>query len=229
MPLFELCRSWPPPTSTPARSSLPFPDVPVLALAGREDLRTPLADAGRALALFPRGQLLIVPNVGHSVLGADLSDCTRRAVVEFIAARPVAPCTGGRRVFGVLPKAPAPGDLKPVGGVKGLPGRTLAALSRTLDDATTWGLLAGFDSSGAGGARTGGLRAGYLLSRGDSLTLTRYSYVPGVIVSGRLTEKTNRFTISGPGAASGTITLDDDRVKGTLGGVAIDRPLSVLR
>ena len=48
------------------------PDVPVLVLSGRADLRTPLEDARRTPAQYPHAHaVLSVPDVGHSVLTSD--------------------------------------------------------------------------------------------------------------------------------------------------------------
>ena len=59
------------------------PDVPVLVLSGRDDLRTPLEQAQRVAAAYPRATVLDVPHVGHSVLTA--SSCARAAVAAFLA------------------------------------------------------------------------------------------------------------------------------------------------
>lgn len=58
-----LCTSWPP-TPAPPQVSYGGPAVPVLVLAGREDLRTPLEDARRTAAQYPSAEVLPVPSVG---------------------------------------------------------------------------------------------------------------------------------------------------------------------
>ena len=62
----------------PRPSSYLGPDVPVLVLCGRADLRTPLEDARRTAAQYPNASVLAVPGVGHSVLSTDLSGCAVR-------------------------------------------------------------------------------------------------------------------------------------------------------
>ena len=44
-----------------------LPAVPVLLLAGEQDLSTPLEWARREAATAPRGRLMVVPGAGHSV------------------------------------------------------------------------------------------------------------------------------------------------------------------
>jgi hypothetical protein len=245
-PVLELCRNWPPlatpppPVSPPPPaappppvSPPPFPDVPVLAMGGKEDLRTPSTDALRVASLFPRGTFLEVPAVAHSVLASDPSGCADQAVRDFLAGRPVVRCTGRRRV---VPPTPLPPSsvraLRPVPGVRGLPGKTLTAFARTLDDVTLSAVLALLDAPGtAGTIQAGGLRAGrFTLSRATgALELRGLSYVPGVVVSGRGKPGDSTWVISGSRAARGTLTLANGRVTGTLAGVAIDRPLAALR
>ena len=68
--LAQGCLAWPPtqppavPDGAPAEQ---LPPVPILVLAGERDLSTPLAWARAEAGLAPRGQLLEVPGVGHSV------------------------------------------------------------------------------------------------------------------------------------------------------------------
>jgi hypothetical protein len=119
-----------------------------------------------------------------------------------------------------------------VPGVRGLPGKTLTAFARTLDDVTLSAVLALLDAPGtAGTIRAGGLRAGrFTLSRATgALELKGLSYVPGVVVSGRGKPGDSTWVVSGSRAARGTLTLANGRVTGTLAGVAIDRPLAALR
>ena len=66
----SLCAAWPP-TPRPQPVAFAGPNVPVLILSGREDLRTPLEDARRTAAQYPNARLLAVPGVGHSVLRND--------------------------------------------------------------------------------------------------------------------------------------------------------------
>ena len=92
----RMCRRWPEaspaPYAAPAAGSLP--DVPVLMLSGEVDLRTPNEGARSAAADWPHAQVLVVPNTGHSVLTADLTNCTSRAVRNFFRDRPSRPAAG---------------------------------------------------------------------------------------------------------------------------------------
>src|SRR4051794_35043327 len=200
------------------------PAVPTLILPGREDLRTPTEDARREAAFYPNVRLLAVPDAGHSVLSDALSSCGVRGLAAFLANGPVANCRREERVIDPAPFIPAHiGSLPPAPGVGGLPGRTLTAFGATLTDASRQivRILLG------GPRRGGGLRRGTLtLSapgrgtfRAGRLTLRGYETVADVRVSGVLNGSgRSRFTISGPSAAAGTLTVSGDRVTGTLGG-----------
>jgi pimeloyl-ACP methyl ester carboxylesterase len=229
--IVDICRTWPAPPSVLAPPSPAFPDVPVLAIAGKEDVRTPTADAFAVSTRFPRGVYLEVPGVAHSVLSSDGSGCADRAIRQFLAGAPPTRCTPEPRVVANAPRAPrALSSLRPSRGVAGKAGRTLRAAGLTLDDA----VLA--VSAAAAGApsnvrtlRAGGLRGGRLVATPNALDLIGFTYVPGVVVSGRVRRGQTVLTISGSAAAPGTITVEDDRVTGTLGGVKIDRPVQIIR
>jgi pimeloyl-ACP methyl ester carboxylesterase len=62
------CRAWPParPNPTPP---MPRLIMPVLLLAGDRDLSTPLDWAREQARLTPRGKLVVVQGMGHSVQG----------------------------------------------------------------------------------------------------------------------------------------------------------------
>ena len=133
--LVGLCENWPP---TPRPEAVPYlgPDVPVLVLSGRADLRTPLEDARRTALQYPNAKVLAVPGVGHSVSSTDVSGCAARGMVAFLRGQEVAQCTrtSPAALFQnlSLPYAPASiSDLRPT-GTSGLPGRTFSAVSITL-------------------------------------------------------------------------------------------------
>lgn len=89
------CLQWPVPAGGAELGAGPLPDVPVLAVDGGFDLRTPAADAIAVASLFPQGHVLVVPGVGHSVLGADVSFCSQRAVHDWmLGTTPPASCPG---------------------------------------------------------------------------------------------------------------------------------------
>jgi pimeloyl-ACP methyl ester carboxylesterase len=229
-PFVRFCLEWPQAPDAPTLGRGPFPDVPVLAVAGDVDLRTPVADTAAAAALFPRGRLLVVPGAGHSALA--YSACARVQVVRWLdgAATPercdrVAPL--------VRPDAVAPASLTavaPASGVDRRRGRTLAAAASSLVDALgivrqSWGRV------DAGAIR--GLRGGRLVPLADGVRLERYSYVPGVWISGRLdyaaigllgpARLDGRVTVGGAAAAHGTLVANG-RLSGTLDGRAVRAP-----
>ncbi len=101
--VFDLCLDWP---ATPAPEPVPDagPDVPVLVLSGRADLRTPLELATRVAATYPRATLLDVPHVGHSVLTSDESRCAVRGLTGLPRWRRARTLHGTARVpRGALP------------------------------------------------------------------------------------------------------------------------------
>src|SRR5207248_1352800 len=61
------CEQWPSPAGNAPLGSGPLPDVPMIALDGGFDLRTPVVNAIAVERQFPQGKLLVVPGVGHSV------------------------------------------------------------------------------------------------------------------------------------------------------------------
>jgi pimeloyl-ACP methyl ester carboxylesterase len=217
--LVGLCESWPP---TPRPEAVPYlgPDVPVLVVSGRADLRTPLEDARRTALQYPNAQVLAVPGVGHSVLGTDLSGCAVKGTVAFLRGRPVAACSrtsaAARRQGLSLPYAPASiSDLRPT-GTSGLAGRTFSAVSVTLAGV-------GYDAAFATSSRRPGLRAGYVTSTRKTLALHGVEWIRGVRVTGTLRSNgSGTLTVSGQSAAAGTLTFTRTHVSGTLGG----RPVS---
>lgn len=233
--ILELCRRWPAAVAAPDFGAGPLPDVPVLLLEGEDDLRTPVENARRVAALFPRATLLVAPAIGHSVLGSDRGRCTERAFSRFMLGRSVnARCPAARRPFPATPPAPRRiADVPPLAGVAGLRGRTLNALALTLrdvaEDALTELIL---DPKDPDLARGGGLRAGrYRLDGRATLSLRGLAYVPGVRLSGRLRDfglkkQRGRIRVSGPGVAAGTLSLTGARARGSLGGRRVNVRLS---
>src|SRR5882724_11355363 len=75
----DFCLGWPSPAGGAALASGSLPNVPMLAVSGGLDLRTPTAGAASVVARFPQGRLLVVPGVGHSTVTADYSGCAAKA------------------------------------------------------------------------------------------------------------------------------------------------------
>jgi pimeloyl-ACP methyl ester carboxylesterase len=117
--LLTLCHTWPGAGErfTPETDALP--NVPALVTAGQQDTRTSLAGALAVAAQFPRARVLTVPNVGHSVVGTDTSECTNRQVVRFLELKSTGACRGPGRVpiSGVPPRRVS--ALVPIPGTRG--------------------------------------------------------------------------------------------------------------
>ena len=224
------CAFWPYTTPAPAPVQAPFPSVPTLILSGAGDLRTPTANAREVAAQIPGSQLVVVPEVGHSVLGSDLSGCASKALQALFKPAAIKACAeGGPQILGLLkltPLAPARiSAVPPAKGYRGLPGRTLTAVGLTLADflrqaaLQTLGALESGNIGGLTSLRIGGLRAGWAGTAKAGFTFHGYSYVPGVTVSGKLTATEIVLHVGGPAAARGTLRFGPHRkLAGTLGG-----------
>jgi pimeloyl-ACP methyl ester carboxylesterase len=224
------CAFWPYTTPAPAPAREPFPSVPTLILSGAEDLRTPTAGAREVAAQISGSQLVVVPEVGHSVLSSDLSGCASKALQALFKPSPIRPCAGaGPEILGLLKLTPlAPtrlSSIPPATGSHGRPGRTLEAVGLTLADIVrevtvqTLGALQSGDLGGLLSQRIGGLRAGWAATDKAALILHDYSYVPGVTISGKISATETVLHIGGSSAARGTLRLGPHhRFTGILGG-----------
>jgi pimeloyl-ACP methyl ester carboxylesterase len=224
------CAYWPYTMPAPEPVQASFPSVPTLILSGADDLRTPTANAREVAAQIPGSHLLVVPGVGHSVLGTDLSGCASRALQALFKSAPIKQCTGGQQIINLLhlaPLAPARLSQVPVAhGARGLSGRTLTAVGLTLADFArqaaihSLGALESGNLSELVSLRVGGLRAGWAAVQKDTLVLHDYSYVPGVTVSGRVSGKEVVLHVGGAAAARGTLHLSthNNALSGNLGG-----------
>jgi hypothetical protein len=219
------CAFWPYTTPAPAPDLAPFPAVPTLILSGADDLRTPTVDARQLAAAIPGSHLLLVPGVGHSVLSADQTGCAARALQALFAGKPIAGCPEARLPPLLRPTPLPPArlrDVPPARGNHGRPGRTLQAVALTLADLgrqLSLQLLARLAQGNPGLPDVGGLRAGWAGPGPGALLLHGYSYVPGVIVSGKLSSDSLQLRVSGAAAAPGALHLGPgQRLTGTLGG-----------
>ena len=226
--LVNLCGRWPASPVAPAFGGAGLPDVPVLLMEGEDDLRTPVENARRVAAQFPRARLLVAGETGHSALGADMTGCTEAAFSAFLRGRRFSTdCP--RRPRGFRPDPPPPmglAELRPTGGEPGNRGRVLTAVALTMRDLFQ-DFVAAFipDPTDPDIARGGGLRSGrYRLDGRGTLTLRRLSFVPGVRLSGRIEKLGTRRARgrirveSGRRAPSGVLAFRNGRVRGTLGG-----------
>ena len=211
------CVSWPSPAGNAPIAAGPLPNVPVLALSGTYDMRTPTSNAAAVVSLFPQGHLLVVPGVGHSVLTTDPSECTANAVRSWLNGQPApARCSATRPYIANVQRIPlSVGSAPLVSGTSGLRGHTLSAVETTVQDA--------FAAEVTAGAAVGGLSAGAVSGSLGTLTLSGYGDVPGVTVSGDLSLKspkkgavlvpTGTVTVAGAKAAHGKVTFMTAGVK----------------
>jgi pimeloyl-ACP methyl ester carboxylesterase len=213
----DFCLRWPSPAGGAAFGPGPLPDVPMLAISGGFDMRTPTANAVSVVSRFRQGHLLVVPGIGHSVTTADPSACAANAVRAWFqsGAIPPAQCPRPKPIVHTVPGLPAP----PASGAKLGPVATYAIAARTLVEAQAAWLM-------ANNATLPGIYSGKLAPASRGFTLTRYSIARGVELSGtfKLTSTELPFAfqgtvkVGGPAAAPGILGLSGTSVKGTLGG-----------
>jgi hypothetical protein len=226
----RMCRRWP--EASPAPYAAPpagsLPDVPVLMLSGEVDLRTPNETARSAAADWPRAQVVVVPNTGHSTLSTDLSNCTSRAVRNFFRGTPVAAtCRRGTSLLPALPPAPLSlRELRAIPGVPGVRGAAVNAAELTLFDVTVE-FLSTLIAADQDTVRGGGLRGGRWkleLNRQDGrLTLDDVQYMPGILVSGEITALGTRkeravLHLTGPNTPDGELRFGRKLIAGRLDG-----------
>jgi pimeloyl-ACP methyl ester carboxylesterase len=219
------CEQWPTPAGNTPLGPGPLPNVPMIAINGGFDMRTPVANAISVVDQFPQGKLLVVPGVGHSVIGSDVSQCSwgyvRQWMLGTLNAPDRAQCANRvlplAKVLTTFPRGPAHRTAS----------QTLAVVGKTLREAeaTFW--------FGAGRFTARGLYGGKLVNsrNGRAFTLTRYSLAPGVLIGGKVSfddigpPSTYRgtITVSGSAAVAGTLKVGKNgRLTGRLGG----RPVS---
>jgi hypothetical protein len=218
------CEKWPA-TAPRARFTGPLPDVPTLIFGGSLDLRTPLETAAAVAKAFPRAQVVPLTGAGHDVIDTG-APCVSTALQRFAADQPVGePCAGVNINRPIAPRPPASlNALTPAHGLHGTQGRVVTAVRATLVDVARTLDLAGSNLVRLAG---GGLRGGSWTTRHDNpatLELTRYTYVPGVQVSGSPHPNSRGFsgTLRIAGKLSGTLKVDRSfHLRGTLGGVKV--------
>jgi pimeloyl-ACP methyl ester carboxylesterase len=230
------CAAWPN-RAPPPPPIAALPQVPSLILSGAQDLRTPTSGAEAVAARIAGAQLVRVPYTGHSVLGSDFSGCAQAAVKALFSGAAVQSCKPGPDPFAPTPLTPTKlAYVKPVGGVRGRPGSTLAvALETILDlERQVVGATLQAEQQLPSGASFGGLRGGYARISATSLRLHRLSFVPGVeltatfqIAKGKL--QPSVVHVEGTLASRGSLRIGNPIVTGTLGGEHLRVDLAKVR
>ena len=182
-PQLDFCAGWPAPAPQAAPPAAGA--VPLLVMAGRGDLRTPLPDAQALVAGRPGARLL---EVGGRPRGAPQRRQRLRpaGAARFFLDREPPSCLDGEPL--IPPEARPPASLAalpPSAGLAGRRGRVMKAVVLTLDDLLTRIAVKIFTSEEES-IRDPGLRGGRFAMRDGRVRLTRVSHVPGVRVSGRL-------------------------------------------
>ena len=228
--LITACDGWP---DASAASIVPgvLPNVPTLILSGAQDLRTPTSNARQVAALIGDAQLLVVPYTGHSVIGSDFGNCTSLAVSAFFAGGvsggQIQPCATSPNPFAPTPLTPTKiAYVHPVPGLSGKPSLTLTAVLDTIVDLNRQvvGATLQADTQLPSGSSFGGLRGGYAKLSPSRLTLTRFTFIPGVELSGTFPVKKGQLQaatvrITGSSASNGTVRVGSGKqVTGDLGG-----------
>ncbi len=231
----EECAHWPSSGAPSSSAPTSLPNVPALILSGADDLRTPTANAREVAAQIPDSHLLVVPYTGHSVLGEEPTSCAREALLALFSSSTIKPCAAAPPPASLLPPPLAPlrlNLLAPVGGYRGLSGRTLHAVTLTLGDALRQ-LIAALSASIASETltlptlRVGGLRSGWAHDAKGTLVFHDYSYVPGVALSGTIKLESADLHVGGAAAAHGILRLGGKRaLVGTLGATHVVVPAS---
>ncbi|HEY7604439.1 MAG TPA: alpha/beta fold hydrolase [Gaiellaceae bacterium] len=217
----DFCVGWPSPSGGAALAAGPLPDVPMLAVSGGFDMRTPTDGARAVVARFPHGQLLVVPGVGHSTVTADPSGCAIQSVRTWMTGGPIpAQCPRSAPFLSPIPALPSAASPK---GTR-TAAATYAIAAKTISEAEAAWLMASEPV-------IPGIFGGKLTTAQRGLTLTRYTVAPGVTLTGNLrltsTSLPLRFqgtlTVAGASAANGILGLNGTSLRGTLGGRLVGR------
>jgi len=222
----DFCLDWPTPTGGATLGTGPLPNVPMLAVSGGYDMRTPTAGAASVVAQFPQGHLVVVPGVGHSTVTADPSGCAANAVRTWmLGGTPSATCPRRPPLVRPVAALPPAGTAAPKRPAP--PRTTLAYVRSALQEAQALWLM----TSGLAGDTEllPGTFGGSMIATPRSFRLVNYADTRGVTLNGTLTLTGSgppvvfqgTVTVGGAGAAPGLLGVKGASVAGTLGGVAV--------
>jgi pimeloyl-ACP methyl ester carboxylesterase len=236
------CAYWPFATTAPESDVTTLPNVPTLIISGADDLRTPTANARQVAAMIPDAQVVVVPQTGHSVLTTEFGTCARDAVNAFFSGTPInTTCKPIREAAYLDPASAAPDSLasvKPLRGIFGDAGRTARAFELTLawsereiNESIFETLIGTYNPAFSKGL--GGLYGGFAklttnkTTQASTFHFHDFSYIPGVTMSGSLSNGLGRIEIGGATAATGTLVATRAGVySGKLGGVDLQFSLT---
>jgi len=222
----HFCAQWPSPAGGVTYGNGTVPNVPMLAVSGGFDMRTPTAAATNVASMFPQGKVLVVPGVGHSVLGADPSFCSARNVRAWILGSAIpSQCPRAAPFLDVVPSFPPVRSTTPR---LQSPNQTLDSASKTIREAEgTW--LMQFGLGGSTGSVAGIYSGKLVATSANTFKLVRYSAAPGVELTGKIRfvkfGPPNTFdgviTVGGAAASRGLLGFSGNKVGGTLGGAIV--------
>jgi hypothetical protein len=211
--------------------------VPTLIVSGADDLRTPTANARAVAAMIPDAAVVVVPQTGHSVLTTEFGACARNAVNAFFAGATIHTDCLPRTIPSYLHPAPvAPRSLSlvtPLSGIAGAPGRaargvelTLGWSARELSESLFETLIGNNNPAFSKGL--GGLHGGIAKLTTSKTTLRSivtyhdFSYIPGLTLTGTLSNGLGRLTLGGSAGVVGTLVATRaNQFAGRLDGVAV--------
>ena len=221
----DLCVDWPTPAGgTPRSQSAPYPDVPMLALSGGFDMRTPTAGAAVGRRAVPAGPPARRPRRrpqrrSPPTRPAAPIHAVRNWILDATPFRPrrARGRSSSSRRSPPYPPATTPRHLGPAA--------TYAIASKTLREAEASWLLV--DGAPPFALRRRALRAGSSSRRQLRVQARLVRIAPGVTISGPVrisrtatcrSRSTARSPCSGASASAGVLGLVKSSLKGTLGG-----------
>jgi hypothetical protein len=216
------CVGWPSPVGGTAPATGSLPDVPMLAISGELDIRTPTSYATSLAARFPRGQVLVVGATGHSALSTDVTGCAVRTVRAWMTTGTSRRrCPAPAMPFRMLAAFPS---RTAGGGGPASASRTLEIAARTARDAEAMWLVT--EPVHRRHSTVPGLAGGSAVVFQRTLTLAGYALEPGVELTGRLVIEgrglkarfVGRLTVGGRRAAQGSVSVEGRSFAGVLGG-----------
>jgi pimeloyl-ACP methyl ester carboxylesterase len=221
----QLCMDWPatpPALAPPAGISAA---VPTLLLSGDDDLRTPYEQTLTVAAGYSDGQLLRIPDTGHSTVTTDLTGCAKSAMIGFLTTgQDPASCPNSSEAQ-ALPLPPTSLKQLPAAASRSrIAGQVANAAAITIEDLFGQTSFAG-----------GGLRGGYWSQKPTGFVLHDMTDTPGVALSGTIrvsSSPTGLPAISGHltirGYKTGTLVLHDLTLSGRVDGAPVRTHLSAL-